>query len=108
MPTIAADPGAAPGRTKGGGVLINQAIHAIDLLIWLAGLPERVTARTRTLNHAIEVEDAALAILEYADGRLGLIQATTIGLPRLSRAVGVLRLPAAPSTTRARPGSIGA
>jgi UDP-N-acetyl-2-amino-2-deoxyglucuronate dehydrogenase len=66
---------------EGGGVLINQAIHAIDLLIWLAGLPERVTARTRTLNHAIEVEDAALAILEYAGGRLGLIQATTIAHP---------------------------
>lgn len=66
---------------EGGGVLINQAIHAIDLLIWLAGLPTRVTARTRTLNHAIEVEDAALAILEYADGRLGLIQATTIAHP---------------------------
>lgn len=66
---------------EGGGVLINQAIHAIDLLIWLAGLPEQVTARIRTLNHAIEVEDAALAILEYADGRLGLIQATTIAHP---------------------------
>ncbi len=66
---------------EGGGVLINQAIHAIDLLIWLAGQPERVTARTRTLNHAIEVEDAALAILEYADGALGLIQATTIAQP---------------------------
>ncbi len=78
---------------EGGGVLINQAIHAIDLLIWLAGLPERVTARARTLNHAIEVEDAALAILEYAGGRLGLIQATTVGLPRLSRTAGVLRQP---------------
>lgn len=66
---------------EGGGVLINQAIHAIDLLVWLAGLPERVTARARTLNHAIEVEDAALAILEYAGGRLGLIQATTVAHP---------------------------
>lgn len=66
---------------EGGGVLINQAIHAIDLLIWLAGLPAEVTAKTRTLNHAIEVEDAALALLEYADGRLGLIQATTIAHP---------------------------
>ncbi len=62
-------------------MLINQAIHAIDLLIWLAGLPEQVTARIRTLNHAIEVEDAAMAIMEYADGRLGLIQATTIAHP---------------------------
>ena len=66
---------------EGGGVLINQAIHAIDLLIWLAGMPVSVTARARTLNHAIEVEDAALALLDYADGRLGLIQATTAAFP---------------------------
>jgi UDP-N-acetyl-2-amino-2-deoxyglucuronate dehydrogenase len=66
---------------EGGGVLINQAIHAVDLLIWLAGMPVSVTARTGTLNHAIEVEDAALALLDYADGRLGLIQATTAAFP---------------------------
>jgi predicted dehydrogenase len=66
---------------EGGGVLINQAIHAIDLLLSLTGMPEKITARTRTLNHQIEVEDAALAILEFADGRLGLIQATTIAHP---------------------------
>jgi predicted dehydrogenase len=66
---------------EGGGVLINQAIHAIDLLLSLTGMPEKITARMRTLNHQIEVEDAALAILEFADGRLGLIQATTIAHP---------------------------
>ena len=66
---------------EGGGVLMNQAIHAIDLLIWLTGMPERVIARTRTLNHQIEIEDAALAILEYGNGGLGLIQATTIAHP---------------------------
>jgi UDP-N-acetyl-2-amino-2-deoxyglucuronate dehydrogenase len=66
---------------EGGGVLINQAIHAIDLMLWLTGMPDRVTARTRTLNHAIEVEDGAIATLEYADNRLGLIQATTAAYP---------------------------
>jgi predicted dehydrogenase len=66
---------------EGGGVLINQAIHAVDLMLWLLGMPDRVTAQTRTLNHTIEVEDGALAILEYADNRLGLIQATTIAYP---------------------------
>ncbi len=66
---------------EGGGVLINQAAHALDLLLWLSGQPDRITARTRTLNHAIEVEDGALAILEYADTRLGLIQATTAAYP---------------------------
>lgn len=66
---------------EGGGVLINQAIHAIDLMLWLTGMPDRVVAQTRTLNHAIEVEDGALAMLEYADKRLGLIQATTAAYP---------------------------
>jgi len=66
---------------EGGGVLINQAIHMIDLMLHLTGMPTRVTAQTRTLNHDIEVEDAALAILEYADNRLGLIQATVAAYP---------------------------
>ncbi len=68
---------------EGGGAVINQAIHAIDMLQWLTGLPKRVTARMRTLNHGIEVEDAALALLEYPDGRMGLIQATTAAFPGL-------------------------
>ncbi len=74
---------------EGGGVLINQAIHAIDLLLWLTGMPDRVTAQTRTLNHAIEVEDGAIATLEYADHRLGLIQATTAAYPGYSERLEV-------------------
>jgi UDP-N-acetyl-2-amino-2-deoxyglucuronate dehydrogenase len=66
---------------EGGGVLINQAIHAIDMLLWLTGMPTRVTAQMRTLNHQIQVEDAAMAILEYPNGALGLIQATTDAFP---------------------------
>ncbi len=66
---------------EGGGVLINQAIHMIDLMLYLTGMPTHVIAQTRTLNHPIEVEDAALAILEYADDRLGLIQATVAAYP---------------------------
>jgi predicted dehydrogenase len=66
---------------SGGGVLINQAIHAIDLLVWLVGMPSRVTAQTRTLAHAIEVEDAAHALLEFPGGALGAIQATTVAYP---------------------------
>ncbi len=66
---------------EGGGALINQASHAIDLLIWICGMPARVTAQMRTLNHSIEVEDGVIAILEFTDDRLGLIQATTIAYP---------------------------
>jgi UDP-N-acetyl-2-amino-2-deoxyglucuronate dehydrogenase len=66
---------------EGGGVLINQAIHVIDLMLWLTGTPTRVDARMRTLNHDIETEDAAIAMLEYASKRLGLIQATVAAYP---------------------------
>lgn len=74
-----------PWRTSpaqsGGGVLINQAIHALDLLVWLAGLPETVTAQAQTLAHAMAVEDAAQALLRYSDGKMGLVQATTTAYP---------------------------
>ncbi len=68
---------------EGGGVIINQAIHVIDLMLYLSApsMPTRVTAQMRTLNHSIEVEDGAAAILEYADNRLGVIQATTAAYP---------------------------
>jgi predicted dehydrogenase len=66
---------------EGGGVLINQAIHALDLLLWLTGTPSRVTGQFRTLNHQIEVEDCAMAMLEYKNGQMGIVQATTTAIP---------------------------
>ncbi len=66
---------------EGGGVLINQAIHALDLLLWLAGSPSRVIGQIRTLNHQIEVEDCAMAQLEYENGQIGIVQATTVAIP---------------------------
>ncbi len=53
---------------EGGGVLINQAPHGIDLFTMLGGMPSTVTAKTRTRLHKIEVEDEACAFLEYPNG----------------------------------------
>jgi len=75
---------------EGGGVLINQAIHVIDLMLWLTGTPTRVHAQMRTLNHNIETEDSALAILEYADNRLGMIQATVAAFPGYPERLDIL------------------
>ncbi len=62
----------------GGGVLMNQGIHAIDLLIYLMGDPVEVSAFTATLAHErIEVEDTASAVLRFPDGALGVIEGTT-------------------------------
>ncbi|MFH1085218.1 MAG: Gfo/Idh/MocA family oxidoreductase, partial [Chloroflexota bacterium] len=66
---------------EGGGVLINQAPHSIDRFTWLAGLPSRVTAITQTKGHRIEVEDRAMALLEYPNGASGYIYCSTTEAP---------------------------
>jgi len=58
---------------EGGGVLMNQAPHSLDLLCHLVGMPQRVVAWNRTLQHSIEVEDTSMAMLEWANGALGSI-----------------------------------
>lgn len=58
---------------EGGGVLMNQAPHSLDLLCHLVGMPKRVVAWNRTLRHSIEVEDTSMAMLEWANGALGTI-----------------------------------
>jgi predicted dehydrogenase len=66
----------------GGGALMNQSIHAIDLLIWFGGPVKRVTAYTALLAHErIEVEDTAVAICEFESGALGIIEGTTAAYP---------------------------
>ncbi len=69
----------------GGGALINQAIHTVDLLLWLLGDVVRLQSRTMTALHQIEAEDTALAILEFSSGALGVFQATTAGYPGYPR-----------------------
>ena len=62
----------------GGGALMNQGIHGVDLLLWLAGLPEQVNAFAATLAHgAIEVEDTLVASLDFPGGALGSIKCAT-------------------------------
>ncbi len=66
----------------GGGALMNQAIHSVDLLLWLMGPAVEVMAHTATLAHErIEVEDVATATIRFASGALGVIEATTAGFP---------------------------
>jgi len=65
----------------GGGALINQGIHMVDLLRWIGGPVRSVSARTRTAVHTIEVEDQANAVVEFDSGALGVIQASTALYP---------------------------
>jgi UDP-N-acetyl-2-amino-2-deoxyglucuronate dehydrogenase len=71
----------------GGGALMNQGVHTVDLLLWLLGDVRRVSARTATALHAIEVEDTAAAVLEFASGAVGLLEATTAAYPGYPRRV---------------------
>jgi len=77
-------------RGEGGGVLMNQAPHPLDLLCHLAGQPTLVWGRARTLGHQIETEDMAHAMLEYAGGVPGYLYFSTVeaGLPRRMELVG--------------------
>jgi len=66
----------------GGGALMNQAIHSVDLLLWLMGDVAEIQSHTATLAHQrIAVEDVAVASLRFANGALGTIEATTAAYP---------------------------
>jgi len=69
--------------TEGGGALINQAIHTIDLLLWVMGQPRYLWAQIDTVAHKIEVEDLAVAILRFENNALGVIQGSTAIYPGL-------------------------
>ncbi|HKA06519.1 MAG TPA: Gfo/Idh/MocA family oxidoreductase [Gemmataceae bacterium] len=74
----------------GGGALMNQAIHNVDLLLWMMGDATHVTGFTATLSHErIEVEDTAVACMKFKNGALGVIQATTSVHPGLPKTIAV-------------------
>ncbi len=73
----------------GGGAVMNQAIHTVDVLQWLFGPVARVSARTATRVHSIEVEDTAAALFEFSSGALGVFEAGTSLYPGYARRVEV-------------------
>ncbi|MBN1108177.1 MAG: Gfo/Idh/MocA family oxidoreductase [Bacteroidales bacterium] len=75
----------------GGGALMNQAIHSVDLLQWYMGKVESVNAFTALISHEnIEVEDTAVAILRFSNGALGVIEASTAVNPGFFRRIEIL------------------
>jgi predicted dehydrogenase len=73
----------------GGGVLMNQAIHSIDLLQWLMGPVKSIYASTDTLVHRMETEDVAVAVLRFTNGALGTIAATTGAYPGVTTRIEI-------------------
>lgn len=77
-------------KLDGGGALMNQGIHAIDLFVWFMGQPVEVYAWAECLAHErIEVEDTAVATVRFANGGLGTVHGTTAAYPGLSQRVTV-------------------
>ena len=71
----------------GGGALMNQGIHTVDLLLWLFGDVSSVWARALTSLHEIEVEDTVAASLEFSSGAIGNLEAATSAYPGFSRRI---------------------
>jgi len=67
---------------EGGGALINQGIHGVDLMTWIAGPITRVQGYARHLRHDIEADDTTVAVVAYASGAFGIVQCTTSVHPK--------------------------
>lgn len=74
---------------EGGGALINQAIHTIDLLQWFMGPVKSIFGHVRTAIHSIETEDAAVAVLEWQSGAIGVIEGATALWPGVKEKIEI-------------------
>lgn len=66
---------------EGGGSLITQAIHSIDLLQWFMGKVKSISGSVRIVTHQIQTEDLGAAVLEFENGALGVIEGSTAIVP---------------------------
>lgn len=83
------------GKWKGskeldGGILMNQGVHGVDLLLYLAGNASVVSAKSKTLFHNIEADDTSVALLEFENGALGVIEASTCAYPGHERRIEII------------------
>ncbi len=74
-------PWRSSGRESGGGVLMNQGIHYLDLLLWLLGPYKKILGFTKTVRPNYEEEDLAVGIIELVCGTLGVMTASTVTYP---------------------------
>lgn len=86
----ASSPWRGTKRFDGGGALMNQGIHGVDLLQYLAGPATVIGARAKTRLHEIEVEDTAAALLEFENGAVGTVEASTCARPGFERKLEII------------------
>ena len=73
----------------GGGALMNQGVHGVDLLLYITGGAKLVSARAKAAYHNIEVEDTGVALLEYENGAFGVIEGSTCAYPGFARSLEI-------------------
>lgn len=85
------DPWRGKWATEGGGVLMNQAVHSVDHFQWFMGPAVEVVGRHATLRHGayIDVEDTAAAIVTFANGAIGVIEAASTVKPNAGFRVSI-------------------
>lgn len=66
----------ASWKGEGGGLLINQCVHQIDVLLWLVGMPKNINAKCKTVNRNITVENDVVATMEFDGGATGVFIAS--------------------------------
>jgi len=76
-------------KLDGGGALMNQSIHTVDLLVDLMGHIESVQAYMGALGHDIETEDTSVAAVRFVNGALGIIYGTTASYPGQTRRIEI-------------------
>lgn len=75
----------------GGGAMMNQGVHTVDLLLWFMGRPLNIQARTALTSHSgIEVEDLAVATFSFESGSIGVLHATTAAYPGLGTMLQIM------------------
>jgi predicted dehydrogenase len=74
---------------EGGGVLMNQATHTLDLLLWFLGYPEVIAGLTATTRNVLETEDVATAMFRFPSGVLATFEATTSAYPGFEERVEI-------------------
>ncbi len=74
----------------GGGALMNQGIHGIDLMLYIMGDADLLYAKTNTAFHNIEVEDTAVAMLKFQNGAYGTLDASTCAFPGHARRLEII------------------
>lgn len=77
-------PWRASMAVTGGGALMSQSIHTLDLMLWVMGEVEEVFAYSATLAHTMEIEDTLSAVLTFRNGAIGVVEASIASYPGLS------------------------